>query len=253
VNCGPIVSWRAAAPIADAAAELLDVCVPLCVGSGAEDLVVAHLGQSIDGRVATPEGESPEITGLEDVRFTHRMRALFDAVLVGATTAVVDDPRLTTRLVPGNQPVRVVLDPRGRVPHARQLFRDGQARTLVVTGAEYATQHSNIGDLVEVVPIALEDGDLPLTVVRMELARRGLRRLFVEGGGVTVSRFLSAGLVDRLEVAVAPRIIGVGEAAITLVESAHLLRHVRCRRFFLGEDVLFDFDLRAARKPRGAS
>jgi riboflavin-specific deaminase-like protein len=177
------------------------------------------------------------------------MRALFDAVVVGATTAVLDDPRLTTRLVPGRQPVRIVLDPQGRVPHSRHLFHDGKAKTVVVSGAEHAHRHAGLGGHVEVVAVPLEDGELPLRTVLNELSARGLRRVFIEGGGVTVSRFMAAGLVDRLEVAVAPRIIGVGEAAITLDGSAAFLKNSRCRRFLLGQDVLFDFDLRGLRAP----
>jgi diaminohydroxyphosphoribosylaminopyrimidine deaminase/5-amino-6-(5-phosphoribosylamino)uracil reductase len=240
-------TWLASRPLSSEARELLDVCLPLCAGAGAESLVVAHLGQSIDGRVATPAGESPEITGIEDVRFTHRMRALFDAVVVGATTAVVDDPRLTTRLVSGDHPARVVLDPQGRVPHARNVFNDGKARTLLITGAGSAHRHAGLGGHVEVVGVPLEDGELPLRVVLDELRARGLRRVFIEGGGVTVSRFLAAGLVDRLEVAVAPRIIGTGDPAITMVDTASALRGAHCRKFFLGDDVLFDFDLRRTR------
>ena len=76
-------------------------------------MVVAHLGQSLDGRVATVTGSSRFVTGPEDVRHTHRLRALFDAVLVGARTACIDNPRLTTRLVPGRQPARVIVDPNG--------------------------------------------------------------------------------------------------------------------------------------------
>lgn len=251
VTSSPSVGFRAERPLTPEARDLLDVCIPLCAGPGASHLVVAHLGQSVDGRVATPAGESPEITGLEDVRFTHRMRALFDAVVVGATTAVMDDPRLTTRLVPGKHPVRIVLDPHGRVPHSRHVFHDGKARTVVVTGEGHAHRHAGVGAQVEVVAVPLEDDELPLVRVLGELAARGLRRVFIEGGGVTVSRFLAAGLVDRLEVAVAPRIIGVGEAAITLDESAAPPKNAPCRRFLLGEDVLFDFDLRAARHGGG--
>jgi len=248
INPAAGLAWRAERELSPEARDLLDVCIPLCAGPGASHLVVAHLGQSVDGRVATPVGEPPEITGLEDVRFTHRMRALFDAVVVGATTAVVDDPRLTTRLVPGKHPARIVLDPHGRVPHSRHLFHDGKARTLVVSGAEHAHRHADLGGHVEVVAVPLESDELPLEMVLNELASRGLRRVFIEGGGVTVSRFMAAGLVDRLEVAVAPRIIGVGEAAITLDGFSAMLKNAPCRRFLLGNDVLFDFDLRGARR-----
>ena len=87
--------------------------------------VVAHMAQSLDGRIALPCGSSQWITGPADLEHTHRLRALCDAVLVGANTVVADDPQLTVRRVPGPNPLRVVLDPRSRVPAERRVFQDG--------------------------------------------------------------------------------------------------------------------------------
>jgi riboflavin-specific deaminase-like protein len=172
------------------------------------------------------------------------MRALFDVVLVGATTVLLDDPRLTTRLVPGDQPVRVVLDPHARVPHDRQVFCDGAAETLVVVGAEYAALHEALEPNVELLSFPLEEGQLPLTELLELLRVRGLSRVFVEGGGVTVSRFLEAGLLDRLQVAVAPTLIRAAPALDVPGLSPDLLQGNGARAFLLGSDVLFDCDLR---------
>jgi len=246
---GADITWRAPFGVTGEAARLLDLCLPLCVGARARSLVVAHLGQSLDGRVAVPLGMPRLITGPEDVRHTHRLRALCDAVIVGATTVVVDDPRLTTRLVPGEHPVRVVLDPRGRLPEDRGLFTDGEAPSLVVVGRTHAARYAGMPG-VDVVPLPLEDGLLQVDAVLGALRERGLQRIFVEGGGVTVSRFLDAGVLDRLHVAVASRIVGTGAPALQL-ESALLTGGVasRARSYLLGADVLFDCDLRAGRGP----
>jgi riboflavin-specific deaminase-like protein len=233
---------------------VLDLCVPLCVGPRTEEIVVAHLGQSLDGRVATPPGTPRLITGAEDHRHTHRLRALSDAVLVGATTAVVDDPELTTRHVPGDLPVRVVLDPAGRCPHGLRLFSDGKAPTMVLVGRQTADRHAALRRQVEVVPLALVDGVMPIRDVLRTLADRGLRRVFVEGGGVTVSRFLSAGAVDRLHVAVASKIIGAGAPALELAGlGGAFFSTARARTYLLGADVLFDCDLRAPGGGRGVA
>jgi len=93
-------------------------------------LVIAQLGQTLDGRIATHSGHSHFVTGAEDIEHLHRLRALVDAVVVGAGTAISDDPQLTVRHVRGDNPVRVVLDPSGRVPSDRKLFQDGAAPTL---------------------------------------------------------------------------------------------------------------------------
>lgn len=234
--------WEPRRPVSYSAAELFDLYLPLCVGPRCSDLRVAHLGQSLDGRVATPRGVSPLITGPEDVRHTHRMRALCDAVVVGATTADVDDPRLTTRLVPGAHPVRVILDPCGRVAHDRRVLCEGEARTVVVVGEDQAFRHADLPGHVDVVPTELTGGRFDLAKVVAALRRKGLRRLFIEGGGVTVSRLLDAGLLHRLHIAVASRIIGFGGPAIQLQGGANQFAGllVENRRFLLGADVLFD-------------
>jgi len=242
-------SWEARGGATPEAALLLDLCIPLCAGDREGELVVAHLGQSLDGRVAVPPGSPRLITGSEDLRHTHRLRALCDAVIVGATTVAVDDPQLTTRFVPGDLPVRVVLDPTARLSRERRVFADGQAPSLVVVGREHRGR-PDYGPRVEVVEVSMVDGMLPVGEVLRALRERGLRRLFVEGGGVTVSRFLDARALDRLHVAVASRIVGTGAPAIQLSGGALGGVMTRARSYMLGADVLFDCDLRAS-DPRG--
>jgi len=93
--------------------------------------VLGRLAQSLDGFIATRSGESHWISGPEDIAHTHRLRALFDAVVVGAGTIRADDPQLTTRLVEGPSPVRVVLDPERRLGAGYRVFRDGPPTLLL--------------------------------------------------------------------------------------------------------------------------
>jgi riboflavin biosynthesis pyrimidine reductase len=168
---------------------------------------------------------------------------------VGATTVAVDDPQLTTRFVPGDLPTRVVLDPRARLSREQRVFSDGQAPSIVVVGRGHGGG-SGYGAEVEVVEVSVVDGMLPIGEVLRSLRERGLRRLFVEGGGVTVSRFLDAGALDRLHVAVASRIVGTGAPAIQLNGGARGGVMTRAQSYMLGADVLFDCDLRVS-DPRG--
>src|ERR1700684_864261 len=100
--------------------------------------VLGRVGESLDGYIATREGESVWISGPDDLRHTHRLRALCDAVVVGARTIRADNPLLTTRLVEGPSPVRVVLDRECRLDETYRVFGDGP-RTLLLCAPDAAT------------------------------------------------------------------------------------------------------------------
>lgn len=203
--------------------------------------VLAQLGQSLDGRIATGSGDSHYINGDEALTHLHRLRAAADAVLVGAGTVAADNPRLTVRRCPGQNPARVVLDPRGRTrPDAAVWAADG-VRRLVFRAAE-----GSVPAGVEVVTLAVRDGGFAPADVIAALRDRGFRRILVEGGAVTVSRFLSAGCLDRLHVAIAPLLIGDGPTGLVLPPVKRLADAPRpvARVYRLGTDVLFDCDLR---------
>src|SRR5438067_8617991 len=109
------IGWQTTLPPEDPVAAWIDLYLPICSATAARPLTVGHLGQSLDGFIATHSGESQWVTGEENMRHMHRLRALCDAVIVGAGTVAVDDPLLTTRLVEGSNPLRVVLDPARRL------------------------------------------------------------------------------------------------------------------------------------------
>jgi riboflavin-specific deaminase-like protein len=219
---------------------LLDLYLPLC---GRPPLTVGHLGQSIDGYIATRAGDSSYVNGPENILHLHRMRALCDAVIVGAGTIAADDPRLTTREVAGPNPVRVILDPRLRLPAERRVFMDGEAETLLVcSGSGFSRDFGS----ATIIGVPFARAGLDLRALVDALRARGLTRLFVEGGGTTVSRFLESSLLDRLQIAVAPLIMGGGRPGLQLPGSERIAECLRPghRVFTMGGDVLFDCDLR---------
>jgi riboflavin-specific deaminase-like protein len=235
--------------------DLIELYRPLVAASAAQPLIVAHLGQSLDGYVATRGGDSHFVNGPENLLHLHRMRALSDAVLVGAGTVSADDPRLTTRLVPGDNPQRVVLDPRGRLSRDYRVFSDGAAPTCVVRAADAPDAVGGRIGQAEIVAIPAADGRLDLEALVRELRIRGLNVLFVEGGGVTVSAFLTAGLLERLQIAVAPLVIGEGRPGVQMPGVTELRACLRpsCRVHRMGDDVLFDCDLRCQGRTTAAS
>ena len=208
-------------------------------------IVIGRLAQTLDGRIACANGSSQWIGGRGDILHTHRLRALCDVVLVGAGTVHHDDPRLTTREVPGPNPVRVILDPRRRLPATHRVFTDGAAETLLVTARDGAPSHGK----AEVLCMPGAADAIDLAALLRTLADRGLGRIFVEGGGQTVSAFLAAGCLDRLHLTVAPLLLGSGIPAFTLPEATRIEQGVRFRwtHHRIGEDLLLDIALHRAR------
>ncbi|WP_455772252.1 RibD family protein [Streptomyces lydicus] len=226
-------------------AELVERYLPLCLAG--PRIAFAQLGQSLDGFIATRTGDADYVTGPADRRHLHRLRALADAVVVGAGTAVADDPLLTVRACTGDNPVRVVLDPRGRVPLDRGVFTDGAAPTLWVVGPDAAAaRRAAVGAGVEVLVLPDPAAFAPGRLLQV-LARRGLGRVLVEGGGVTVSRFLRERALDRLYLTVAPVLLGDGVPGLRFAGTPVMREALRppLRRALLGEDTLFELDLRA--------
>jgi len=223
---------------------------PLRRGAVDDLVVIAQIGQSLDGRIATATGHSKYINGPAGLLHLHRLRSLVDAVVIGVGTALADDPQLTVRRVEGPHPARVVLDPNGRLPASAKVLADDGVRRLLVTteGTRCALPPG-----VDVVNVPMTDGTMSPQAVLAALAARGLTRILIEGGADTVSRFLHAGCLDRLHVMVAPIILGSGRPSFALppVERCDQALRAPVRLFPLDDDVLFDCDLSAQRVPVG--
>src|SRR5260221_2722719 len=128
----PGVGWEPLVPADDPRHALIDLYLPICSATSRRPIVVGHLGQSLDGFIATPSGDSQFVTGPENILHLHRLRGLCDAIVVGAGTVAADDPQLTTRKVPGPSPLRVILDPTRRLGEHYRVFSDDSASTLYV-------------------------------------------------------------------------------------------------------------------------
>ncbi len=170
-------------------------------------LLTYKAAASLDGKVAAAGGDARWISCLESRRVVHQMRAVADAVVVGAGTVRRDDPELTVRLSDGRDPVRVVVSRGGRVPVEARVFDTTAAPTMLLSERlddEAAPLLRARGvELVETGPGGLADG-------LRELAGRGLLDLLCEGGPSLGASLLAEGLIDRLALFVAPMVIGSG-------------------------------------------
>jgi diaminohydroxyphosphoribosylaminopyrimidine deaminase/5-amino-6-(5-phosphoribosylamino)uracil reductase len=217
-----------------------------------ELFVVAQIGQSLDGRVATASGHSRYINGPAGIAHLHRLRAIVDAVVVGVGTALADDPQLTVRHVAGRNPARVVIDPGARLPAAAKMFAHDGVRCLVMTAHDVKPQ---LPADIEIVGLQTFQRRIAPEAILSALHERGLRRILIEGGAETVSRFLVANCLDRLHVVVAPIIIGNGRPSFNLppIERVQEALRAPMKIHKLDGDVLFDCDLSAQRRAIGAA
>jgi diaminohydroxyphosphoribosylaminopyrimidine deaminase/5-amino-6-(5-phosphoribosylamino)uracil reductase len=244
----PGSGWEPALSETDPRHALIDLYLPICNATRSRPITIGHLGQSLDGFIATPSGDSQFVTGPENILHLHRLRGLCDAIIVGAGTVAADNPQLTTRMVAGPSPLRVILDPTRRLGEHYRVFRDDSASTLYVCApSRTGPDQSHFGRALVLALGSAETGIDLADLVRL-LRDRGCSRIFVEGGGVTISAFLEANLLDRLQMAVAPLIIGEGRPAIRVPAPGALrdCQRPQCRVFRMGGDILFDCDLRSS-------
>jgi len=225
---------------------------PLKAGAVDDLVAVGQFGQSLDGRVATETGHSHYINGPEGLAHLHRLRALVDVVVVGVGTAIADDPQLTVRHVAGPCPARAVVDPRGRIGKNARLFAPDGARRLILTaeGVRPAVPAE-----VEHVSLPCTEGVIAPADILTALAARGFRRILIEGGSHTVSRFIAAGCLDRLHIVVAPIILGAGRGGVALAPVKSCAEALRppMRLHRLDGEGLFDCDLSGRRMAIGSA
>jgi diaminohydroxyphosphoribosylaminopyrimidine deaminase/5-amino-6-(5-phosphoribosylamino)uracil reductase len=210
--------------------------------------VVAKYAASLDGRIAAAGGDSRWVSGPATLTWAHQGRTKLDAIIIGSSTVVIDDPQLTARpegALAERQPLRVVVDSTGRVSPEAQVLSP-VAKTLVATTARSSSEwrRSIEATGAEVLVLAEDhDGRVPLGELLRDLGARGIVTSLVEGGGVLLGSFFDQQLVDKVTAVIAPMIIGAGDAPAAVVGrgaqvmgQATRLLDVTVER--LGDDIL---------------
>lgn len=217
---------RPGATLDPAMATAASVYLPIILGSArarraGESFVAGHVTQTLDGRIACENGQSQWIGNDADLRHSHRMRALLDAVMVGANTALQDDPQLDVRHVPGPDPRRVVISGRARALSAAADLKILQEPGCeVFVGAE--AQVTGPMGAARIHRIAESGGALDPAAVLRALRAQDVHSIYLEGGAGVLSSFLEAGAIDVLQVHVASLVLGSGLPSLTLPVVEHV-------------------------------
>ena len=191
--------------------------------------VSLKFAETLDGKLATSARDSHFVTGQEAHTYSHYLRKIHDAILVGIGTVLDDDPELTTRLVEGKNPVRIVLDSRARIPLTAKALQ-GETKTLLVAGPNAdADKCHTLQRLknVEVVKLPCEDEKIPVPALLQVLYEHEVASVLVEGGSDVLGSFLDAQIADRVYAFIAPKLVG-GKTALPSIGGRGIERMSQC-------------------------
>jgi diaminohydroxyphosphoribosylaminopyrimidine deaminase/5-amino-6-(5-phosphoribosylamino)uracil reductase len=214
---------------------------------GMKPFVAIKMAMSADGKTATRTGDSKWISGEESREEVHRMRSAFDAVMVGGGTVKSDNPRLTSRIKGGRNPWRIIVDGDFCISADSKVLKHKDRKTIIATTERASKRKVDVVKRLAHI-FVLGKKEVDMGKLMAALGAMGIRKLLIEGGSSMNASALEAGIVDRLYLFVAPKIIGgkeakgvVGGRGIERVSQAKRLRHRRTRRF--GEDLLLEYDV----------
>jgi diaminohydroxyphosphoribosylaminopyrimidine deaminase/5-amino-6-(5-phosphoribosylamino)uracil reductase len=211
--------------------------------------VTVKIAMSLDGKIATQSGDSKWISNAESRQFAHSLRHASDAIMAGVNTVLADDPHLTTRSCGGRggttrkQPLRIIVDGRGRTPHSARIFHEAGKTILALGRPTHPHEKEAFAELgAEILEMPSVNGIIELKLLFKVLGERQVTSVLVEGGGILTGSLFDQGLVDRVFVFIAPIIIGgegktavAGRGADKLTDAFRLER-ITTTRF--GEDTL---------------
>ena len=211
--------------------------------------VTVKVAQTLDGKIATFNNQSKWITSKPSREEVHRMRACYDAVLIGRKTALIDDPKLTVRLAEGRDPLRIILDSRLRIDLKRTMFLNNPEKNIIiVTSLESKQKLKKIASLkklgIKILFVPTDkDNRVSLPHTLKALGKENITSIMVEGGQEIFSGFIREKMTDELRIFISPKLLGKGLSAfsdlgITLLEKSQHWGIHRCEK--IGDDVLLE-------------
>jgi diaminohydroxyphosphoribosylaminopyrimidine deaminase/5-amino-6-(5-phosphoribosylamino)uracil reductase len=209
--------------------------------------ITAKVAQSLDGKIATRSGDSKWITSDKSLAFSHRIRKDYDAIMVGVNTVLRDNPKLDAWFSK-KHPVKIIIDSELSIPEDANVF-SANSQVIIVTLAHPPGQQTENKSIIEqkakILEVKEKSGEINLRDAMKKLAQMEITNILVEGGGTLIGSLFDEGLVDKVLIFVAPKIVG-GKNAISSVmgrgvlriDKAIKLKDVKLKRF--GEDFLFE-------------
>jgi len=210
--------------------------------------IIMKAAMSLDGKIATKTGESKWITGDKARVQVHKLRNEVTGIMVGVNTVINDDPELTCRIEGGKNPIRIIVDSSLRIPKESKIVKtSNEVRTIVATTdkAEEKDKLELKNKGVEIIEIKSKDGKVELKELSIKLRSLGIDSILLEGGGELNYSALKSGIVDKVQMYIAPKIVGgslakgpVSGEGIELLSDAIMLKSLSTRA--LGEDILIE-------------
>lgn len=211
--------------------------------------VILKVAMTLDGKIATPEGQSKWITGEKSRLMVHRLRSSVDAVMTAIGTVKADDPELTSRIKGGRNPKRIVIDPNLEIPLNARVVQTPPETIIVTKGVKDTNNKSHLAKVNYLIKsnnyILIFKDKLELNWLMRKLSEMGITSVLIEGGSSLSAHALEDGIVDKVMFFIAPKIIGgkesypaIGGKSFRRLEDAYRLKDVTARR--TGDDILVE-------------
>lgn len=211
-------------------------------------LVIMKTAMTLDGKIATSTGDSMWITGEEARKYVHKIRNKVAAIMVGIGTVLKDNPELTCRLEDGVNPIRIIVDSKGRIPLEAKVLniKDTAGTILATTNAIDEDKEKALKDMgVKIIKTQGKNDKVNLSELMIKLGEMKIDSILLEGGSSLNFSALEEGIVDKVQAFIAPKIVGgenaktpVGGEGIKLINDAIYLKDIDIRRF--GQDILIE-------------
>jgi len=202
--------------------SILNILVPILIKN--KKLVIAQIGQSIDGRIALNNGNSHYINNPKSIIYLHCLRSISDAIIVGSNTIKKDDPLLTTRKIKGTNPKRIIIDGSLSLNNKYKIFNDGNENII------FTKSNKNIR-LNNSTIIRLKEKNFTKNLIT-QIKKLKYKNILVEGGSKTISELINNKYIDILQFMIAPILIGSGINSLNLKEISNLNKAIRPKHNF---------------------